>query len=188
MHAQRSSYVLPALLLALALILPAAAVAADRPDFSGTWTFARQKSDDVRAKILSAVGSNYTVGSDRSEQTRVWIRSWLEGFADDPQKRILTIEQTAERFQAGLGDEVNNYYFGREAAGTGPGGGTVKVTVAWLGEQVVAEEKQAKGKGRIRSTFTLLPGGRSLQLDWHLEHESFEKPLEVRLVFDRSDK
>jgi len=188
MHAYRKTLSVPALLSALAFILPAAATSQGKPDFSGSWTFARQKSDDVRGKVLSAVGSNYTVGSDKSEQTRVWIRSWLEGFANDPEKRILTIEQTVERFQAALGDEVNNYYFGREATSSGPAGGVLKATVIWQGEQIVAEEKQAKGKGRIRSTFTLLPGGGSLQLDWHLEHQSFEKPLDVRLVFDRNPK
>jgi hypothetical protein len=83
---------------------------------------------------------------------------------------------------------VNNYYFGREATGSGPAGGNVKVTIAWQGEQLVTEEKQAKGKGRMRSVYTLPAGGRSLQVDWHLEHDSFKQPLDVRLVFDRAEK
>lgn len=187
MQAHKSTASLSAFAIALALLLPAAARAAEKPDFSGTWEFVPPKSDDVKTKVLSALGSSYTIGNDKSEQSRVWIRTWLMGFAESPEKRVLTIEQHADRFQAGLGDEVNNYYFGREAAGTGPGGGRVKATVAWQGDQVVAEERQVKGKGRMRATYALLPGG-SLQVDWHLEHEAFDTPLDVRLVFNRSGK
>jgi hypothetical protein len=99
---------------------------------------------------------------------------------------VLTIVQTAAEFKSGIGDEVNIYYFGREATSQGPGGGNLKVTVAWQGDQIVTEEKQAKGKGRIRAVYTLLAGGRSLQVDWRLEHDSMKQPLEVRLAFDRA--
>ena len=178
---------LPALALMLALLLPAVVAAADgKPDFTGTWTFVQQKSDDLPAKVAAAAGSDYTVGNKKSEQARIWIRSWLEGFREDPEKRILTIEHTPTEFKSGTGDEVNIYYFGREATSQGPGGGNLKVTVAWQGNQIVTEEKEAKGKGRIRAVYTLQPGGRSLQVDWRLEHESMRQPLEVRLAFDRA--
>jgi hypothetical protein len=172
------------LLLVLGLVTPA--VAQSQPDFSGTWVFVRQKSDNVQQKVAAVVGPSYTVGDKKSEQARVWIRTWLQGFAEDPGKQVLTIEQTAKDFKSGLGDEVNVYYFGREATSMGPGGGSNKVTVAWQGEQLVTEEKQAKGKGRIRAVYTLLAGGKSLQVDWHLEHGSFEGPLDVRLAFERA--
>ena len=178
---------LPALALALAILLPAIVVAADgKPDFTGTWTFAQQKSDDLPAKIAAAVGPDYTLSNKKSEQVRTWIRSWLEGFREDPEKRILTIEHTPKEFKSGVGDEVNIYYFGREATSEGRGGGNLKVTVVWQGDQIVTEEKQAKGKGRIRAVYTLQPGGRSLMVDWHLEHDSMKQPLEVRLAFDRA--
>jgi hypothetical protein len=182
----RTNFALPALALALAILLPAAAVAADgKPDFTGSWTFVQQKSDDLPRKIAEAVGPDYTVGNKKSEQARVWIRRWLEGFREDPEKRILTIEHTATEFKSGLGDEVNIYYFGREATSEGPAGGNLKVTVAWQGAKVVTEEKQAKGKGHISAAYTLQPGGKSLQVDWRLEHESMQVPLTVRLVFDK---
>jgi len=172
--------------LALAILLPAAASAADgKPDFTGTWTFAQQRSDDLRGKIAAAVGPDYTVGNKKSEQARVWIRSWLEGVTEDQEKRILTIEHTPTEFKSGMGDEVNIYYFGREATGSGPAGGKLKVTVAWQGEQVVTEEKEAKGKGRITAVYTLQPDGKSLLVNWKLEHGSMQQPLEVRLAFDR---
>ena len=180
----RTTFALPA--LALAMLLPATARAAEgKPNFSGTWTFVQQRSDDLPQKIGEAVGRDYTVGSKKSEQARVWIRTWLEGFKDDPEKRILTIEHTATEFKSGLGDEVNVHYFGREAMGTGPGGGKVKVTVVWNGDQIVTEEKEAKGKGRITAVYALQAGGKALLVTWKLEHGSMEKPLEARLAFDK---
>ncbi|HXK12732.1 MAG TPA: hypothetical protein VMT70_24060 [Vicinamibacteria bacterium] len=174
--------------LALALLVPLAAQGADgRPNFTGTWTYASHRSDNVEEKIAAAVGPDYTVGSEKSEQARVWIHGWLSSFKD-PEKQVLTIEHTATEFKSGLGDEVNIYYFGREATSHGPGGGILKVTVAWQGDQLVTEEKQAKGKGRIKAVYTLEPGGRALVVDWHLEHDSMKTPLDVRLAFDRVAK
>ncbi len=62
----------------------------------------------------------------------------------------------------------------------------MKVTVAWQGEQIVTEEKEAKGKGRITAVYTLQPDGKSLLVNWKLEHGSMQQPLEVRLAFDRA--
>jgi len=175
--------------LALALLVPVGGRAADgKPNFTGTWTFVQQRSDNLEEKIAAAVGPEYTVGDKKSEQARVWIHSWLSGFKEDPEKHILTIEHTAAEFKSGMGEEVNIYYFGREATSRGPAGGNNKVTVAWQGDQIVTDEKQEKGKGRIRAVYTLQPGGRSLQVDWHLEHDSMKEPLDVRLVFDRGAK
>ena len=187
MPRKNTTLALPALALAL-LIPPAASTADGKTDFSGTWTFAQQKSDDLPQKVAAAVGPDYTVGNKKSEQVRIWIRSWIEGIGEDAEKRILTIEQTAKEFKSGLGDEVNIYYFGREATSSGPGGGKLKVTVAWQGDQIVTEEKLAKGKGRIHAVYTLQPGGKALQVDWHLEHDSMKQPLDVRLAFDQVGK
>jgi hypothetical protein len=172
-------------LLALALASPA--TVQTHPDFSGTWVFVKQRSDNVQQKVAAAVGPDYTVGSKKSEQARVWIRTWLEGFAD-PEMQVLTIEQTAKEFRSGLGDEMNLYYFGREATSMGPAGGSNKVTVAWQGDQLVTEERITKGKGHVRAVYTLLADGKSLQVDWHLEHGSMKEPLDVRLAFDRTPR
>ena len=164
---------------------PAAAAVSSKPDFTGTYVFVQKRSDDLKEAIAKAVGPDYTQGSKKSEQARVWIHAWLEGVTSDPDKRILTIEQTETVFSAGLGDEVNRYYFGREATSRGPAGGINKVTVAWNGEQVVTQEKQEKGKGTITAIYSLLPDKKSLLVAWRLEHESLQQPLEVRLAFDR---
>jgi len=176
----------PALVAALVILAPELAVAADgQPNFSGTYTFVPQKSDDLRAKIAAAVGPDFTVGNKKSEQVRVWIRSWLEGVTEDPEKRFLTIEHTATEFKSGMGDEVNIYYFGREATSMGPGGGNLRVTVAWKDDQIVTEEREAKGKGKITAVYTLVPDGKTLLVAWRLEHDSLLQPLDVRLAFER---
>jgi hypothetical protein len=178
-----------ALAIALGLLAPALATAADgQPNFSGTYAFVAQRSDDLRAKIGAAVGPDYTVGSKKSEQARLWIRSWLQGMTEDPASRILTIEQTATEFHSGMGEEVNIYYFGREATSEGPAGGNLKVSVSWQGAQLVTQEKQMKGKGRITATYSLQAGGKALLVDWTLEHETLKEPLSVRLAFDRVSK
>jgi hypothetical protein len=191
-HTARRSIALLALLSLLALVvahvsaqdMPAGA--AHKPNFSGTYAFVQKQSDDLREAIDTAVGPAYTQNSKKSEQARVWIRSWLEGLSTDPDKRMLTIEHTATVFTSGLGDEVNRYYFGREATSRGPAGGHNKVTVAWRGDQLVTLEKQEKGKGSITAIYTLQPDHKTLLVTWRLEHESLLHPLEVRLAFERT--
>ena len=172
--------------LALAVAFPASSRAQEpKPDFTGSYAFVQKRSDDLKEAIGRAVGPDFTVGNKKSEQARVWIKSWLESSTTDPDKRILTIEHTAEAFKSGMGDEVNIYYFGREATSEGPAGGNLKVTVSWKGDQIVTEERQARGKGRIAAIYTLVPDGKTLLVAWRLEHESLLQPLDVRLAFER---
>jgi hypothetical protein len=162
-----------------------AAATGARPNFTGTYAFVQKRSDDLKEAIGRAVGPDYTQNNKKSEQARVWIHGWLEGIASDPDRRILTIEHTDAFFSAGLGDEVNRYYFGRDATSTGPAGGRNKVSVAWKDEQLVTTERQEKGKGTITAVYTLLPDKKTLLVAWRMEHDSLLQPLEVRLAFER---
>lgn len=179
---------LPVAVLAQVQPPPPAPAPAARPNFSGTYAFDQKHSDDLREAIGRAVGPGSTLNNKKSEQARVWIHDWLESIVSDPEKKVLTIEQDAHVFASGLGDEVNRYYFGREATSRGPGGGHNKVTVAWQGDQIVTQEKQdkEKGKGTITAIYSLSPDRKSLLVSWKLEHESFPQPLEVKLAFERT--
>jgi len=186
MHRTRRPLALPASGLALGLLLSSSSVAqGQKPDFTGSYAFVQKRSDDLREAIERSVGPAQTVGSKKSEQVRVWIRSWLEGLVSDPDRRILTIEHTPAAFKSGTGDEVNIYYFGREATSRGPGGGNLKVNVSWKDNQIVTEERETKGKGRITAVYTLVPDGKTLLVAWRLEHDSLLQPLDVRLAFER---
>jgi hypothetical protein len=164
---------------------PAAPSAGAKPNLTGTYAFVQKRSDDLREAIGRAVGPDYTLNNKKSEQARVWIHSWLEGIAADQDRLVLTIEHTPTFFASGLGEEVNRYYFGREATSTGPAGGRNKVTVAWKDEQVVTTERQEKGKGTITAVYTLQPDTKTLLVVWRMEHDSLQQPLEVRLTFER---
>jgi len=164
---------------------PAAPSAGAKPNLTGTYAFVQKRSDDLREAIGRAVGPDYTLNNKKSEQARVWIHSWLEGIAADQDRLVLTIEHTSTFFSSGLGEEVNRYYFGREATSTGPAGGRNKVTVAWKDEQVVTTERQEKGKGTITAVYTLQPDTKTLLVVWRMEHDSLQQPLEVRLTFER---
>jgi hypothetical protein len=179
---------LGAALAPAALLAQAAqpAPAAGKPDFSGTYAFDQKRSDDLREAIGRAVGPGSTLNNKKSEQARVWIHDWLESVISDPEKKLLTIEHNAQVFSSGLGDEVNRYYFGREATSRGPAGGINKVTVAWNGDQVVTQEKQEKGKGSITATYSLSPDRKTLLVSWRMEHDSMPQPLEVKLAFERT--
>jgi hypothetical protein len=180
------SLALPAFALALGLPLPSASEAqGQKPDFSGSYRFVQKRSDDLKEAVARSVGPQYTQSNKKSEQVRVWIRSWLEGIREDPDRRLLTIEHNATEFKSGTGDEVNIYYFGREATSMGPGGGNLRVSVIWKDNQIVTEEREAKGKGKITAVYTLLPDGKTLLVAWRLEHDSLLQPLDVRLAFER---
>jgi hypothetical protein len=192
-HVARWSRVVPVVTLAALCAMgvraaraqaPAAATSG-KPNFTGTYAFVQKRSDDLKEAIGKAVGPDYTQNNKKSEQARVWIHGWLEGIASDPERRILTIEHTDTVFSSGLGEEVNRYYFGREATSTGPGGGRNKVTVAWKDEQIVTTERQEKGKGTITAIYTLLPDKKTLLVAWRMEHDSLLQPLDVRLAFER---
>jgi len=156
----------------------------ERPDFSGVYEFNPERSDNVRQLVEESVGPAATQGDVKKDLIRVWIRHWLMGVIEDPGSRYLTIEQSDRDFKSGLGDEIANYYFGREASSSGPGREPLKVTVSWKGSQIVTEEKSEDG-GRLMALYTLLPGDETLIVAFILEHKSLRKPLEVRMFFDR---
>jgi hypothetical protein len=176
---------LAALAAAAILVAPAARAAGERPDFSGTWVFVQQRSDDLREKIDDAVGPASTSGDIKKDSARVWIRSWLVGITEKPDAGILTIEQTPAEFRSGTGDDIRIYSFERARTRQGDGGVLRKATVRWEGDKVVVEERAEKGSGYVREVYTLEPGGRDLVVDWSLEHKSLRHPLVLRLTFQK---
>ena len=115
----------------------------------------------------------------------MWIRSWLMNVTERPDAGILTIEQTATEFRSGTGDDLRLYSFGRPRTRQADGGVLCRATVRWEGDQVVVEERAEKGSGFVREAYTLEPGGRSIVVDWTLEHKSLRHPLVLKLVFQK---
>jgi hypothetical protein len=176
-----------AAVLAVTMLVPFVSASASEtgPDLSGTWQFVRQRSDDVKEKIVASVGPDATSGDIRKDAPRVWIRNWLLGVIDKPEAGILTVEQTPQEFRSGTGEDLRVYYFGRESTRQGEGGGLRKATVRWEGGRLIVEERAEKGSGRIREVYSLEPGGRTLLVEWHLEHKALRQPLDLRLAFEK---
>lgn len=174
--------------LALPGVALAQAAAEDHPDLSGVWAFNTKRSDDLPRLIDEAVGPESTRGDAKKEAVRVWIREWLLDVIEDPESRFLTIEQSPKEFKTGVGDQVSIYYFGRQSASRGPGGGMMKASIHWQGSQLVTVRESEKDNGRITNLYTRLPDGKTLMIAYLLEHKRLLKPLEVHLFFDRSEK
>jgi hypothetical protein len=171
-----------------ALLVPGLASAADdHPDFTGVWLFNAERSDNLLAAVQESAGPEETTGDIKKDILRIWIRQWLLSVLEDPESAYLTVEQSDRDFKTGLGDDVATFYFGREAASRGPLGGTLKVSAEWQGEQLILRKKSDDG-GEITAVYTLLPGGQNLIVAYRLEHKRLRKPLEARMIFDRTDE
>jgi hypothetical protein len=177
---------LAALLLvaqAAAALLPAATAA---PDLGGSWVLVPQRSDDVRDGLVASLGPHYAKAELRGDAPLLWVRGWLLEQAETPRQRVLTIEQDAAEFRVGVGDDLRTYYFGRESARAGPGGGLLRATVRQDAGRVIVDERAVKGSGHVVETYELQPDGRVLLASWRLSHKGMREPLALRLTFQRA--
>jgi len=180
---------------ALLVLLPAAAIAAP-PNFSGTWTLDRAKSDDPRPRIDEAAGSEYVKGGGTSPLTilpmpgtaatveRVELRDWMLRVAAELDH--LEIEHGPGEIKLFHGADIaRTFYFGREHVRQDAQGRKLKCQSRWEGEQLVLDEKGDKGR-RLTEMLSLDPSGLLVQhVRW--EDKLLKKPLELSLVYDRAD-
>lgn len=183
---QKRRFQMARALTALGLLVCATPVAAALPDLSGNWAFVPKRSDDVRGKIIDAAGIGYTQGDVRKGAPRAWIHDWLLAQAEQPGVRVLTIEQSPAEFKTGVADDLRLYYFVRATKRQGPEGSLRGASVRWRGEQVVVQERADKGSGRLEEVYTLQPDGRTLVVDFRLEHKALRQALELKLVFEKT--
>ena len=173
-------------LAALGLLVCAAPLAAALPDLGGAWILVPKRSDDVRGRIIDAAGIGYMQGDVRKGAPRAWIHDWLMDQAEQPEARVLTIEQSSAEFKTGVAEDLRIYYFARETKRQGPDGRLRSASVRWQGDQVVVQERADKGSGRLEEVYTLQPNGRTLVVDFRLEHKGLRQPLELKLVFEKA--
>jgi hypothetical protein len=174
------------------VLLPGAAAAAP-PDFSGSWTLERTRSDDLKARIEEAAGPAEVEGGGTSPLTilpksgtratveRVELREWLLGVA--AQLDHLDVEQSAAEIKLFHGEDIaRTFYFGRESTRQDGQGNKLKCRTSWKGEQLVLEETGEKGR-RIVEMLTLVPSASLLIQTIRFEDGLLKKPLELRLVY-----
>jgi hypothetical protein len=160
-------------------------VAQSRPDFSGTWRFEAGRSEDARAAVLAAAGSEYTQGTSKLEADRVRFREWLLDTVGRPPDRLV-IDQSATVFELAQRDDSTTFYFGREATRQDERGEKLRRSLRWDGETLVAEERGEKGTRIVRSFF-LLPERRELVMALVWEAKALRAPLNLKLVFARAE-
>jgi hypothetical protein len=170
------------LLAALSFIgLGFMASAAAPVDFSGKWTLNAQRSDDIAAAIGNATGPETLKGrSDKIE--RLAVQTWMKARADEI--RTLEIEQTPTEIKFLDQGTVSIFYFGRKhVRQIGPE--KLECQTRWQGSQLVIEQDAAIGL-RMSNLFTLQPDGKQLVSAVQFHGKPLQKPLEVRLIYDRA--
>lgn len=190
---------MPARLAAVALLIASGTIAAEEvPALSGVWRLNRELSEDVAAKINAVAGSQYVSGGPNwaSETWIPWGSSFTEGqrvglreflLSTVPALQAVEIEQTEREVKTIHGDAgVRIFNLTRASAGTSAMTGE-KVTrqARWQGGQLVLE---SKGKdSRLTEALTLVPARSQLTYALRLEQKLLKAPLEVSLVYDRSE-
>jgi hypothetical protein len=180
----------------VAFALAAPAPAEEPPDFSGVWQLPEQAQEELRAQVEAAVGPEKSRGggSDKAKFTlfgrgggnteiqRVQLRRLLlesvTGYED------LEIEQKPDEITLARGnDSLRTFSFSRERTRELESGEKTKTRASWKQGQLILTEK---GKDlNIVEAFTLIPGGSRLTHAVRLEAKPLEKPLELRLIYDR---
>jgi hypothetical protein len=188
----RGTFVLAAALGLAALSFPA--LAADPPDFSGSWRLDRTRSDDVKARVEEAAGSAQASGGTspltilpvpgtKASVERVEMREAMLKLVDQLDR--LEIEHHPTEIKLFHGDEIaRTFYFGREHVREDFMGRKLKCRSKWKGGQLTLEEDGDKGRRRLE-TLTLVPAAGLLIEAVRWEDGLLKKPLEVRLVYVR---
>jgi hypothetical protein len=177
--APRLFVALLAALLSAGLGLTAGAAAP--VDFSGKWILNPQRSDDIAAAIGNATGPETLKGrSDKFD--RLAVQRWMKARAEEISK--LEIEQTPTEIKFLDEGTVSIFYFGRKHVRQ-IGTEKLECQTRWQGSQLVIEQDAAIGL-RMAELLTLLPEGKQLISAVRFEGKPLQKPLEVRLIYDRA--
>ncbi len=181
----------------LVLLTAAGTAAAQEASFGGTWRLNRQLSQDLAEHIKAVAGSAQMAGGPRTWATETWL-PWKAGFGENerlsvrdfllaavPAFETIEIEQDAEEVRTIHGEAGSRrFYLKRTSAGTSAiSGETVKRQARVEHGQLLLESKGKEGD--FREAFSL-EGGRLVYV-LHLDQKKLEKPLDARLVYDRTE-
>jgi hypothetical protein len=175
-----------------------AAAAGGPPDFSGSWTINRSLSDDVAARVGEVAGPDLVAGAHtfggitflpRSSYGKDVDRVSLRQLLLDSVAALdhLEIEQSPDEIKLMQGEDgVRLFYLKRDSTGSAIDGAKLTRRMRFEGEQLRLESES--GKKRTIELLTLVPARSQLIHAIHYEHELLKKPLELKLVYDRTAK
>jgi hypothetical protein len=175
----------------------ASAGAQEAPGLAGTWRLNRELSQDLAGHIKAVAGSAQMSGGPQTWATETWL-PWKANFSEGerltvrdfllaavPAFETVEIERGADEVRTIHGEAGSRiFYLKRTSAGTSAiSGETVKRQARLEGGQLRLESKGKEGE--FLESFTL-EGGRLVYV-LHLEQKRLEKPLDARLVYDRTE-
>jgi hypothetical protein len=186
--------------LALIVLMLASGMSAaqDAPNITGVWTLDRGSSDDITAKIKEAAGPEYMSGgpgltrgvetwipwTGSGEAKRVGLREFL--LSTVPALQTVEIQQGAAEVTTIHGESgVRIFNLTRESAGTSAASGErVTRRAHWQGHELSLESKGKEGK--LTEALAFDPAAGQLKYTLRLEHKQLKAPLELRLLYTRS--
>ena len=176
-----------ALLVALALfaVLPAAVSAQQTSQLRGTWTLNRQQSDDINAKINTAVARMNVV-------VRQIARPRLRSTNTAYPRLVIVYDATNVRVDMQGRPSVSSPANGQPVLWQRETGRTcaqmrgdcVRVTTEW--ESGRLEQTFAAEDGQRLNVFTVSPDGNTLTMNVTVTSPRFAVPLTYRLVYNRA--
>ena len=181
----------------LLLACAGAAAAQDAPGLAGTWRLNHQLSQDLADHVKAVAGSAQMSGGPQTWATETWL-PWKANFSEGerltvrdfllaavPAFETVEIEQGADEVRTIHGEAgARIFNLKRTSAGTSAiSGETVKRQAKLEGGQLLLESKGKEGE--FRESFSIEMG--RLVYVLHLEQKRLEKPLDARLVYDRTE-
>jgi hypothetical protein len=180
----RRQRIVPVLALALFALLPSLAQA-QQSQMRGTWTLNRQQSDDINAKINTAVARMNVV-------VRQIARPRLRSTNVPYPQLVITYDQQTVRVDMQGRPSVSSPANGqpvlwhRETGRTCPQvrGDCVRVTTEW--ENGRLEQTFAAEDGQRVNVFTVSADGNTLTMNVTITSPRLPNPLTYRLVYNRA--
>lgn len=175
-----------ALLLALALFaLVPVAVRAQASQLRGTWTLNRQQSDDLNAKINTAVARmNVVVRQIARPRLRSTNTAYPQLVISQEGNNVRVDMQGRPSLTAPVGGQT--ILWQRETGRSCPQirGDCVQVTTVWR-DGALHQTFRAEDGQRV-NVYTLSPDGRTMTMNVTITSPRLPDPLTYRLVYDRA--
>ena len=161
-----------------------------KPDFTGTWTFAQQKSDYLPGQDRGCRGARLHASATRSpSRSEPGSGDGSRGSGRTREKRILTIEHTPKEFKSG-GRRRGQHLLLRARFDESRARGAATSRSRSPGRATRSSPRRSRRRGRVVIPRRVHPPARRPVSRpwwrWRLEHDSMKQPLEVRLAFDRA--
>jgi hypothetical protein len=156
--------------------LPGRNRAANR--LTGTYRLDATRSEDVWRKAQRVTRGQSAADRERLRQLIQLRLKAPEVLAIDRDGRNVTVASSRSQTVTFEAD-------GRERVEQTPGGRTVRVSAALIGDQLVVSQSSQRGTD-YRATFDVLGDGRTLKVTRSIDMEELTRPVEVDAFYDRT--